>query len=504
MLLTVVVTYAVASYQYYSRRPTIARNYAAELNREAEATPVDQRAWPRYRAAKLRLEVPQEELDGKPWPWKNLRPGHAAWPDAVALAERNAPVYAEIREAATLRALGFILTATLDPALDSNAGSFPPDALPPVPALSGNPPLLNTLMPYLGAARVFTRHLALDAVIAAERGDAETVVANVRTMLHLAVQSRPGSAITQLVAIVIAEWAAEITGDVLHRHAGLLTDKQLSTLDALFAEQALGGRITLDTTGERMFFDDMLQRIYSDDGKGDGHITSAGVKELWRMGSGGTPGLAYRIVAPLSVNTFGTRRECAEFYELVMGRFESAIAEPFWKFDDTGFEQFQDEIEADDTLRGGLKMVQTLVPMLTQPYAASERCTQVVNAIRTTVALERHRLRTGAYPPTLSVLPADLLAAVPFDRYTGEPLQYRLGLDGPMLYSVGVDRDDDRGTPPLGARAGRDSPASNFWTRARVQQRLAEPGGAELYDGDWVLWPLPAPRDPSTPDDGPD
>ncbi len=59
------------------------------------------------------------------------------------------------------------------------------------------------------------------------------------------------------------------------------------------------------------------------------------------------------------------------------------------------------------------------------------------------IALERHRLATGAYPDSLAALPeaASLAAASPW------PLVYRRTEDGYTLYAAGEDGTDDGGTP---------------------------------------------------------
>ena len=63
-------------------------------------------------------------------------------------------------------------------------------------------------------------------------------------------------------------------------------------------------------------------------------------------------------------------------------------------------------------------------------------------------ACERFRMKTGRWPKTLAEIPADLLARVPTDPFTGEPLRYAARADGVTVYSVGRDGADDGGTPP--------------------------------------------------------
>ena len=72
----------------------------------------------------------------------------------------------------------------------------------------------------------------------------------------------------------------------------------------------------------------------------------------------------------------------------------------------------------------------------------------------TAIALERHRLKYGTYPATLTTLAPGFLKVVPLDFADGKPLRYRLSGDGYfVLYSVGLDCADNGGqmTAPIPA-----------------------------------------------------
>jgi hypothetical protein len=66
-------------------------------------------------------------------------------------------------------------------------------------------------------------------------------------------------------------------------------------------------------------------------------------------------------------------------------------------------------------------------------------------AVRTALAIERYRLKSGSLPVSLDVLVPDYLAAVPPDPFTGQPLKYRQSAKGYVVYSVGQDLSDDGG-----------------------------------------------------------
>ena len=101
------------------------------------------------------------------------------------------------------------------------------------------------------------------------------------------------------------------------------------------------------------------------------------------------------------------------------------------------------------------------------------------DATEVVIALVLFHRRHGVWPQTLEELVPDLLPAVPPDRFDGHPLRYFVRDGKPILYSIGVDRDDDGGRPANVARLRlmRHGP-----TKPDQHQSADE-------DGDWILWP---------------
>ncbi|NNC90543.1 MAG: hypothetical protein HKN82_18970, partial [Akkermansiaceae bacterium] len=102
--------------------------------------------------------------------------------------------------------------------------------------------------------------------------------------------------------------------------------------------------------------------------------------------------------------------------------------------------------------RGPRKTLEALATLLTPAPVAAGRRAYLMEAeighARLAIALERHRLATGAYPASLAALVPDFLPALPEDRINGRPVEYRLKPDGtPLLYQWGFDGDDDGGSP---------------------------------------------------------
>jgi len=71
----------------------------------------------------------------------------------------------------------------------------------------------------------------------------------------------------------------------------------------------------------------------------------------------------------------------------------------------------------------------------------------LLNMARIAIALERHRLRNGSFPPVIDALAPEFLSSIPTEVFDGEPLNYALKDDkrGFTLYSTGWKGTDDGG-----------------------------------------------------------
>jgi hypothetical protein len=110
------------------------------------------------------------------------------------------------------------------------------------------------------------------------------------------------------------------------------------------------------------------------------------------------------------------------------------------------------------------------------------------NSIMVALALEAYRRgHGGTYPTSLDQLVPALLPAVPEDPCDGKPVRYRL-IDGrPIVYSVGMDGDDDGGKPLVNKKGELEN------SRAAIS-----PSHSDSPDADWILFPEP--RNPNTED----
>ena len=86
------------------------------------------------------------------------------------------------------------------------------------------------------------------------------------------------------------------------------------------------------------------------------------------------------------------------------------------------------------------------VPSVGPATDLDQRCEIRRDLARVALALTEFQRKTGSYPASLDVLAPDYLKAVPQDIFNGgKPLRYSRTDDGYLLYSVGIDLNDDGG-----------------------------------------------------------
>jgi hypothetical protein len=463
------VVYVFAAIRLFSGEPVIAHDYLADINAKARAVPDADRAWPEYRACLLGLGELPESFER----WgSRLRPGEVGWDEIDAYLEANAATLGRVRAAAARPGLGFV------------AGDVDAELWPEVEQASGGPRtiagLVNALLPHLVEIRRLSRLLALDAHRAAASGDGALVVRDVEASLGLAEQVREAPfLLNELVSFAQVTLAVKTLAEILAEHPEVLTDDQLETLARRFGA-LYGGRFELRLDGERLLFQDLIQRVYSDDGHGDGHLTAEGIRSLWMAETAAAEPPDRRVgpLAPALGLFMAGRREMTEEVTRWFDRAEAEIAKPLWQRDRATI-----DLELDELMRSRIRLARyfplaLLMPALTQAGVQPELVRQRRDALSAAIGLESYRRRVGAWPASLDELVPDFLPALPVDRFDGAPLRYRLFEGRPVLYSVGADGDDDGGRPP-------QRPDGRF-----AQELAARfvTGKAQAADGDWVLW----------------
>ena len=498
-LAVLAVVYVVAAIYYAAGRPKVTVDYLARMNAAVQAVPEEDRAWPVYREALLGLD---RAALRKLLKMEGIEPGGEAWDEAVRFVEDNEAALATARRAAAMGSLGVVLRTSIaaeDRALWPDEYAAQEGAEPFGGSLGLDSPetlLVAVRAPHLMELRNLHRLFAIDAARALEQGDGERVTADVEAMLGSARQVAAEQMLTgQLIARAAVMEASDSTAELLRSRPELLTDAGLRRLAHAFAAADVLSGIRL--AGERLWFEDLLQRIYTDDGRGDGHLVpgAIGLMQLTTDPGPGVPSdrpAAQLAMSPLVNAVVASRRDMKACYDRIMDRYEALFAKPYWEVRRSGL--VGDEILSSMSFLQEVRylMVATSAPALDRVYQRQEDAVARRDGLLVALALEAHRRRHRDWPGALEELVPDLLPEVPRDRFTGEPLRYRVDGGEVVVYSVGPDLDDDGGVLPA-APAAPDpdrSPAERF----REINKRAGVSSDETPDGDWILWhSAPAP-----------
>jgi hypothetical protein len=486
-LLAFAVTYTLLAWRFYTQQPVLSRNIAAEHNARFNGIPDDDLAAPLYREAHAKLEkLTREERGTLDREWPEIYPNDPLWPEAVAYLDRNTDAIELVRRAAAKPYAGFRLS--LRPHL--HVDSEPP--LPPQSGLAANPPALDLVIDSLGPYRSFARLLSVDARAAAESGDAARCTADLLAMLHLCRHSEEHEVlIGDLVSLAINALCVSTLADVLTHHPDVIDEDKLAAIE-LALRAYMGGEIYADIAREEEFLYDVTQRLYSDDGSGNGRLCAAGVRQLDAIANGGPGrlGATGSILGPLNAAFLPSRREFTRKYQDVLAQLQEISEQPLWEWQRQPADIIEDELVAEGEDRIRFQMLLILLPALGKAASVHETAAQTRDAALVLLALARHRLDHARYPDTLDALVPAYLPEIPPDRYDGRPIKYRLTDVGkPLLYSVGSNRADDGGVPREG---DQDGTAAMKWCPPSEGHLVAP--------GDWIILPRPRPE-PYTDDE---
>ncbi len=183
----------------------------------------------------------------------------------------------------------------------------------------------GALAPYLGSLRTLTWLLSVDALRAAERGDGEVAIADVEAILGIAEQSlEVPFLLNSMVAHRMVSLGVTTMGELLADQPEVFTDGQLTTL-AHRLTSLCGGRLHAQFAGEAMMVEDFVQRLYTDDGNGDGRLTAKGLSSM--LSTGVDP------LAPIAGLMIAGRRAYMDEYRRWLSVVEADLAKPLWRRD---------------------------------------------------------------------------------------------------------------------------------------------------------------------------
>ena len=292
--------------------------------------------------------------------------------------------------------------------------------------------------------------------------------------------------IAQLSGLALRGLAEDTILDLLGRVG---EDLELSALDRLAA--------ALDRTpspfsfdGERMVLEDVVQRLYSNDGEGNGVLLVNQTGGLFGAMNQGVPvilpqanrpsGVGQLITQlffqPLAVRFLGTRQDVLDLHAALVSETLTLMESDPSSTDWTNL----DALVASVTSYGGpfsqlqLFPLPMVVPSMEQIVLVCQFRAFMRQLTRTVVAVHQYRAIHGSWPAGLEQLQPELLERLPRDPFDRALVRYALKAGRPILWSIGPDKVDQAGV--FGESGGRLS-------LRRVHRRIDQV--------DVQLWPLP-------------
>ncbi len=328
-----------------------------------------------------------------------------------------------------MRELG--IPQLLDKLSTSNIGLRP---------VEGSGPLSDDLLPYLSPARHFAKGQAASIRISAVEGDSEQLVKAFNHTLSLAetISHQP----TFFEYLVAASMAALILDEL--QSSLVESDLSVDTYSAL--AETVGefspSRAVFSIECERVTYHELADWVFTDDGNGDGFMSS----ELgdWGLIFADRRSLGEAVVARFILAT--KRESTQELDRMIDWLIAEAEAEPTQVNLRARYEQRMIEL-----------YMSWRFPFIRKLFSAPDHAIRIEDALQVEVsatlvmiAIAEYEVRQGEYPAHLDDLVPEILAAVPIDPLHGGVFGYRLTPDDPhgrpyLLYSTGLDRIDNGG-----------------------------------------------------------
>lgn len=493
--------YAVLTLRFYLARPGPIVDFRPAMNAAALQVREDDKAWPLYRQALLAMPdrgaiektlFQERKYDRIP------HPGEEGWDVVSSHLEKWKPAFEFARAAA--KKPGFGLIVGYPWSIEDQ--QLWPDSVDSAGLGSiENSGLIAVLLPHLGHLRNLALALGWDVERAAAAGDGQLALAEVRAILALSrhLHETP-TMINAWVAISTMSLACERVNWALANHANAFTEAQLADLAHMLA--AMDDRaMRIDYRGERLFFEDVIQRIYSDDGHGDGRVTAKGLEWLQSLAGVNThrPGeesvdFVFNYAGPAASAVMLGRRDMLDEHARLMDMVDAEAATPLWERDTSKVDTL-----LESWMRSPLEQLRRfplalMMPALSRASINAEFSKMRRDVTLIAIALEVHHRQHGEWPDSLDALVPHLLPEVPVDRFDGQPLRYAVREGRPLVYSVGTDREDDGGVAAaygVHHNAQMWQPRDKIAELLRTQKPVIGASGHEIpyWDGDWLLWP---------------
>lgn len=333
--------------------------------------------------------------------------------------------------------------------------------------------LIGLLLPHIPMLRVETELLLLDTQRAAEQQNHDRILTNLRTLRHLA--SIGSVAYTLIEGLGAIENDREMSELILNDTLDLRSwnTHSLESLARIYNAPPAWEPVRRFIDAERAIYANFLDWIYTD--SRDGQLTLAGAERLLSLDPDPDRD---KLVAQIVQHSVGPREAQEQAIDTTLNAAIRDITEPIADKPELISRRILDDDGPYSPKGHGLRFMPAAYIM-----AAMDRSAELVldarvkrDAAILLIAAHRHRTRHGKLPQSTQDIDQDLLTHTPTDPYSDDPLQLKNQNARLLIYSLGPDRDDDRGRPLAEHRFVLSREFSQF-----------DDAQQEQWDGDWVF-----------------
>ncbi len=334
--------------------------------------------------------------------------------------------------------------------------------------------MMGVRMPNLSEFRGLARSLRLRIWLNAEQGRFKEAFNDIKSCYRFGQHLRGDKFfIEQLVGIALEALSARTIREIVGGYE--IDSTVLADFQRDFEQIIADENFTISLKAEKLMMYDEIQRCFTSDRIGKGHLYVPRFRKISDMssnyeGAGVEPfilDLVYSVPFlfghPNKEETLTSVNELYDYYEQLSLKTAAQI-----HTDSDAIDDKLNKLSSDNILIG------ILTPAIRRIFEISNRLPTDVGAALTMSAIFRYNGDTGRYPQNLNQLvTAGFLRQLPIDSFGDKPMVYRKTDDDFILYSIGPDFKDDGGV------SGKDS-------KGRVRQWRD--------NGDTVFWPLPKPQ----------